>query len=161
MKNYKNEEIKYSGCPACAYGNHEFSLPCGIAYESNNFILSQDWELPIEGFFVISPKRHIEKLSELTISEKSELFEIIDKTIEILTSNNICDYFNIIMPSKSGRHFHVWIMPRYPWMRDLGENIMINLKMIFDYAKNNFRTEEVYNKINNITDIVRKGFESK
>ena len=84
MKNYKNEEIKFNGCPACAYSNHEFNLPCGIAYESNNFILSQDWELPIEGFFVISPKRHIEKLSELTVSEKSELFEIIDKSADTI-----------------------------------------------------------------------------
>ena len=49
-------------------------------------------------------------------------------------------------------------MPRYPWMSELGENIMINLKMIFDYAKNNFRKEEVYNKINNITELVKENF---
>ena len=46
-------------------------------------------------------------------------------------------------------------------MSNLDDNITENIKMIFDYAKNNFRKEEVYNKINNITDIVRKGFESK
>lgn len=158
MKNYKNEEIKYNGCPGCAYSNHEFNLPCGIAYESNNFILSQDWELPIEGFFVISPKRHIEKLSELTVSEKKELYEIIDKTIEILTNNNICDYFNVTMPSEAGRHFHAWVMPRYLWMSNLADNITGNIDMIFDYAKNNFRNEEVYNRINDITELVKENF---
>ena len=34
MKNYKNEEIVFNGCPGCAYANHEFTLPCGMAYEN-------------------------------------------------------------------------------------------------------------------------------
>ena len=59
MKNYKNEKIEFSGCPGCAYAKHEFALPCGMAYEDELFTLSQDWELPIEGFMVISPKRCI------------------------------------------------------------------------------------------------------
>ena len=56
MKNYANEEISYNGCPGCAYAKHEFELPCGMAYENNNFTMSQDWELPIEGFYIVSPK---------------------------------------------------------------------------------------------------------
>ena len=61
MINYMNELVEYTGCPACAYAKHEFELPCGMAHENDNFTLSQDWELPIEGFFVVSPKRHTEK----------------------------------------------------------------------------------------------------
>jgi len=60
--NYQNEEIKFNGCPACAYARHEFSLPCGMAYENDKFTLSQDWELPIQGFLVVSPKKCIESL---------------------------------------------------------------------------------------------------
>ena len=40
MKNYANEEISYRGCPGCAYAKHEFELPCGMAYENDNFTLS-------------------------------------------------------------------------------------------------------------------------
>ena len=57
MKNYANEEISYRGCPGCAYAKHEFELPCKMAYENDNFTLSQDWELPIEGFLIVSPKK--------------------------------------------------------------------------------------------------------
>ena len=57
------------------------------------FTLSQDWELPIKGFFIVSPKRHIEKLSELTAEERNEMFYIVDKTVKILRDNNICDRF--------------------------------------------------------------------
>lgn len=34
MINYCNEKINFNGCPACAYANHEFDLPCGMAYEN-------------------------------------------------------------------------------------------------------------------------------
>ena len=161
MKSYRDENIEFKGCPGCAYGNHEFALPCGMAYEDEFVTLSQDWELPIPGFFVVSPKRHVEKLAELTSEEKIELNEIVDKTIMILRENNICENFNIISEEKENRHYHIWIMPRHKWMTDRFGNIMYNIREIFDYAKTNMRTEEVYNQINEITKIIKKELESK
>ena len=40
MIKYANEEVKYGGCPGCAYANHEFGLPCGMAFENARFTLS-------------------------------------------------------------------------------------------------------------------------
>ena len=116
MINYANEKVEFTGCPGCAYGNHEFELPCGMAYENERFTLSQDWELPIEGFMVVSPKRCVEKFDDLTEEERKEIFEITHKTINILRKNNICDRFNIVFEEKENRHFHIWIMPRHKWM---------------------------------------------
>lgn len=158
MVNYKNEEIKFTGCPGCAYANHEFTLPCGMAYENDNFTLSQDWELPIEGFFIVSPKRHIEKLIELTDNERNEMFDIVNKTIKVLRDNNVCDRFEVIFEEKENRHLHVWIMPRYSWMYNLVDDIIDHIGTILDYAKNNYRNEEVYEKINNINKIVKDNF---
>ncbi len=159
MINYANENVYFNGCPACAYANHEFKLPCGMAYENERFTLSQDWELPIQGFFVVSPKRCVEKFEQLNKEEKIEIFEIVDKTVKILRENNICDRFNIIFEEKENRHFHVWIMPRHKWMSDLVENIIDNIGMIFEYAKNNMRNDENFNVIKEITNLVRKNFE--
>ena len=159
MINYAGEEIKFSGCPGCAYANHEFELPCKMAYENDNFTLSQDWELPIEGFFIVSPKRHIEKLSELTDDERNEMFNIVNKTIKILRENNVCDRFEVIFEEKENRHLHVWIMPRHIWMNNLVDDIIDNIGTILEYAKNTFRHEDVYEKINNITKIVKSNFE--
>ena len=100
MINYAGEIVKFEGCPGCAYAKHEFVLPCGMAYEDNLFTLSQDWELPIEGFLVISPKRCVEKFEELTDEERVKIFNIVNKTITILRNNNICDRFNIIFEEK-------------------------------------------------------------
>lgn len=131
MISYENKEIEIKGCPGCAYAKHQFDVPCGIAYENERFILSQDWEVPILGFFIVSPKKHIEKLEELTKNERDEMFDIVDKTIKTLRENNICD------------------------------RIIKNIGNILDYAKKNFRTRDVYEQINQITKIVKKYFASK
>ena len=160
MINYANENVSFNGCPGCAYANHEFDLPCGIAYENEKFTLSQDWELPIQGFFVVAPKRCIEKFEQLNKEEKIEIFEIVDKTIKILRENNICDRFNVVFEEKENRHFHIWIMPRYKWMSDLFGDIIGDIGKIFEYAKNNLRNVENYNAIKEITNLVKTNFES-
>ena len=154
MINYANEKVDFDGCPGCAYGRHEFVLPCGMAYEDEDFTLSQDWELPIVGFFVVSPKRHVSKLSELTLDEQVNIFGIVDEVIKILRNHQICDEFNVVFEEKGGRHFHIWIMPRQEWMLELFGNPTGNIKKVFEYAKKNMRTEEVYHEIDHITKIV-------
>ncbi len=155
MINYAGEEIKINGCLGCLFAEHKFSLPCGIAYENDKFILSQDFELPIQGFLVVSPKKHIETFGELTSSERIEIFEIVSKTIEILKRNNICERFDVIFEEKINKHFHIWIMPRNKWMEEFGGNIICNIGKIFKYAKTNMRTKENFNKIDEITKLLK------
>ncbi len=161
MINYANELVNFTGCPGCAYANHEFSLPCGMAFENDKFTLSQDWELPIEGFFVVSPKRCVEKFSDLTEEERIEIFAIVHKTIDILRDNNVCERFNIVFEEKENRHFHIWIMPRHKWMSDLVDDPIDHIGEIFTYAKENFRNLNTYNNIKRITEYVKESFKSQ
>lgn len=158
MISYNNKEIIFKGCPGCAYGKHEFNLECGMAYENERFTLSQDWELPIQGFLIVSPKRHIEKLCELTKDERNEMFEIVDKTVKILRDNKICERFDYIFEEKENRHLHVWILPRYNWMNKIANDIIDNIGIIFEYAKTNFRNDENYEEIKRISDIIKNNF---
>ncbi len=158
MISYNNKEIVFNGCPGCAYGRHEFKLDCGMAYENERFTLSQDWELPIQGFFVVCPKRHVEKLCELTDEERDEMFYIVDKTVRILRENNICDRFDYVFEEKEDRHLHVWIMPRHEWMSEIVDDLIDNIGEVFQYAKTIFRTPKNYEEINRITEIVKNGF---
>ena len=161
MLNYANQKIIFNGCPACAYKNHEFELPCGMAYENDYFTLSQDWELPIVGFFIVSPKRHIEKLEELSNDERNEMFDIVNETIKVLRENDICDRFDFIFEEKENRHFHIWIMPRHKWMKELNSSIIDNIGIIFDYAKSHFRNKNTYEEINETTNILKEHFNKK
>lgn len=155
MISYSGKEIEFKECPACDFSNHLFSLECGMAYEDEMFTLAQDWELPIPGFLVVSPKRHIEKFIELTSVERIKIFEIVDKCIKILINNNVCDKFNVIFEEKDGIHFHIWIMPRYEWMDKLFGNPTKKIGKVFKYAKENLRTKENIDYINRIKEMIR------
>ena len=161
MINYAGKKVEYKGCPGCAYAKGEFELPCGIAYENDLLVLSQDWELPIEGFMVVSPKRCVEKYQELTSEEKMQMMDVVDKTINILQENNICDRFNVVFEEKENRHFHIWIMPRHKWMSDLVGNIIDHIGEIFEYAKDNFRSEEIIERIKVISNLVKEKFDKQ
>ena len=69
-----------------------------------------------------------------------------------------CNEFDVIFEEKAKRHFHIWIMPRHKWMSDLVGDISDNIGVIFDYAKKNYRTKEVFDNIERITKIVAKEF---
>ena len=158
MISYNNKEISFEGCPGCAYAKHEFSLDCGMAYENDNFTVSQDWEFPIKGFFVVCPKRHVDKLCELTDEERNEMFYLVNKVSKILRDNGISNNFDYIIKERKNVHLHIWIIPRYEWMNNLGEDLIKNLGLIFEYAKKNLRNNENYEEIKRITEIVKLNF---
>ncbi len=153
---YDNKEIEWSKCPGCEFANHNFNLSCGIAYENDTFTLSQDWELPIPGFMILAPKKHIVSLSEFSDKERNEMFNIVNKTINILKKNNVCDRFNVIFEEK--RHFHIWIMPRYEWMLECTDAIIDSLGTIREYAKKSYKNKNVYDKIKIVSDLIKNNF---
>lgn len=156
MIDYAGNEIKEGQeCLSCAYVKHEFSLPCGMAYENDMFTLSQDWELPIVGFFVVTPKRHVENLAELTDHERNAMFTLVNETIKALKKHNVCKYYNVIFEEKPNRHLHVWLMPRHEWLKAQFGNPTKHISEVFDYAKANLRTKENFKKIHEISNILK------
>lgn len=159
MFTYDNKLIEFDGCPGCLYANHKFSLTCGMIYENEGFTISQDWELPIPGFIIVSPKRCVEKLNDITKRERDEMFDLVDFVIVSLRKHKVCDRFEIIFEEKENRHLHVWIMPRQDWMTNLVGDIVDNIGKICEYAKENLKSENTYNEINRVTEILKKEFE--
>ena len=84
------------------------------------------------------------------------MFDIVNKAIKILRENNVCDRFEIIFEEKENRHLHVWLMPRHKWMKELVDDIIDNIGTVLEYAKNNFRNEDVYERINDVNTIVKE-----
>ena len=158
MITYDKKEVKYTGCPGCAYFNHEFELSCGMAYQNDDYTISQDWELPIKGFMVISPKRHINELYELTDKERDELFCLVNRTIEILKSNKVAETFILTFEERKNVHFHICIIPRYDWMKTLTSDIAGDLKKIIEYAKQTFTTQKDFEGIKQVSELITQGF---
>lgn len=157
MVDYAGNEIKEGqGCLSCAYVKHEFSLPAGMAFENEMFTLSQDWELPIVGFFVVTPKRHVESLAELSDAERNAMFTLVNEAIKVLKKHNVCEFYNVIFEEKPNRHLHIWLMPRHEWLKAMFGNPTKHISEIFDYAKSNLRNYENFKKIQETTDILKR-----
>ena len=84
------------------------------------------------------------------------MFDLVDKVIKVLRNNNVCDRFEIIFEEKENRHLHIWIMPRHDWMKDLVNDIIDEVGVVCSYAKDNFRNNEVYERIKEVSQIVSK-----
>lgn len=158
MITYDKKKVTYSGCPGCAYFNHEFELSCGMAYQNDNFTISQDWELPIKGFMVLSPKRHVNELCELDENERNELFYLANKTMEILKENKVAETFILTFEERKHIHFHVCIIPKHSWMNQLTTDVAGDLKKIIKYAKKTFNSQKDYDEISRVSKIVSDGF---
>ncbi|MBQ2864398.1 MAG: hypothetical protein IJE91_02895 [Clostridia bacterium] len=140
-----NHEI--NGCLGCALNNNPAINPCGIIYKNNSFSVSQDIELPINGFIILTSNRHIEKFTELTMQEVSDLGALITKCLNIMRSNGVAEEFNIVLEEKAGSHFHVWLMPRHKWMLEKFGKVLKNIKPIQEYAIKNLKTPEQLKQI--------------
>jgi diadenosine tetraphosphate (Ap4A) HIT family hydrolase len=119
-------------------------------YETTNFKVSQDWEVPIIGFFILSPKRKIKSLTELSKEESYELIDILRKVrkamYDVLKIKEIC----IFQDEKTKFDFHIWILPRYDWMDSIGYKPikeMPSLKEILKYAEGNMKSPENVRKV--------------
>ena len=147
------QEIK--NCMGCEIISGELKPFGGILFKNKNFAVVQDFELPIDGFIIISSIRHISKYTELTEEEQIDLAKIINKTLKILETNCVCEEYNIILEEKDC-HFHVWLMPRHKWMIEKFGNVLKNIKAIQNYSFENLRTKENIDKIANTCELLKR-----
>ncbi len=103
------------------------------------------------GHLLVIPKRHIEKISELTKTERNELFDEVAALQEFVVKKispgcDISEHYRPFIPNgrlKVG-HLHVHIWPRYP-NDELYEKVQVFEKNIFkDLSQEKF---EKYKKL--------------
>lgn len=156
IKDLTGKQHTLNGCLGCEIANGNLVPFGGILYKDNYFSIAQDFELPIDGFIIIFSNRHIEKFTDLNDSERLDLMNLINKTLNILRENQVAEEFNIILEEKQGYHFHIWLMPRHKWMVQKFGKVIKNIKPIQDYALENLRTKENIDKIAKTCEILRK-----
>ena len=156
IKDLTGKEQKLCGCLGCEITNGNLIPLGGILYKDKYFTITQDFELPIDGFIVISTIRHIEKFTDLTSDERIDLIGLINKTLTILRENKVAEEFNVILEEKQGYHFHIWLMPRHKWMIEKFGKVLKNIKQIQDYALDNLRTKEDLEKIAKTCEVLKK-----
>lgn len=131
-------------CIGCALQNGEIKRLGEKVYETKNFDVEQDYETPIPGFMIISSKKHLKGIEDLSESERKEFIDLLYKVRKAMT--NILDIKYTYMIQKEDTiiarsHFHVWLFPIYDWMDKFGGKIA-SVTPIIEYARKNMKNEQ-------------------
>ncbi len=144
-------------CIGCCIANGSMEVPGGIIYKTKNFYLHQDPEIPIEGFMIITARKHISSISELDIDEMLELAELVYKARNIVKKIGNINEVTIIQEERS-QHLHIWLFPRCSWMENSFENSVASIRDITKYAKEELKKDEQIDKILKLVGLMRKEF---
>lgn len=120
-------------CTGCRVANGRIGT---IIYETKNFVLLQDPEVPIKGFLIIQSKKHLNSFIDFNKYEREELNELLYKARKSLKDLNICQEVTIVQEERS-KHFHIWLFPCLDWMKErFGKGIKY-LRDINEYVVQN------------------------
>lgn len=98
------------------------------------FTVAQDWEVPIAGFYIVSPNREIRSIMDFTDAEAIEFIQITRNVRSKMASVlGISDVY-LFQNEDTDHLFHLWMFPRYEWMQRFGRKIQ-SVRPILDYAK--------------------------
>ncbi len=144
-------------CMGCSIGKNDMVPPGGIIYDTKNFVLHQDPDVPLSGFLIAASKKHVRSIGELTLEESTELFDLVYKAR--VAMKNICDIneVTIIQEERSG-HLHLWLLPRYQWMNDKFGNSLSNIREIMSHIKENLKTENNLEEVLLVAEKLKQDF---
>ena len=153
IKSFDNKKIK-TKCLGCEINSGKVEFSRGLILKTENFEAHQDYEIPISGFIIISSKKHIHSISELSQDKMVELAILVYK-IRVAMKNSlkikkVCIFQN----ENSEHHFHIWIFPFHKWMEKFGNKIN-SIKPVMNYAKNNLKTKNNILKVKKSINILR------
>jgi len=135
-------------------------FPDEVILTTNNFIVAQDWEVPIAGFFILSTRRKIRSIAEFTDEEAREFGGLIKKVrIGMNEVLNIKDVY-FFQNEDSIHGFHLWMFPRYEWMKDFGVKIE-SVRPIMQYAQGLEINEELLGEVKKSATIMKEYFDEK
>lgn len=92
---------------------------------TKTFNVGQDWEVPIEGFFIIgaNDKKRLRTFADFSDDELHEFTDIL-KRVRVAMSKVLGIKDVYVFQNEDSEHgFHVWFFPRHAWMEPLGRKI--------------------------------------
>jgi diadenosine tetraphosphate (Ap4A) HIT family hydrolase len=96
----------------------------GPILETEYYHAHQDVTYPVPRQVIVTTKRHLRNLDELSPGEIEELLPILVKIRaaqrSLLGIETVYYYF---YNEDTTHHFHVWMVPRHGWMKQFGRSI--------------------------------------
>ncbi len=127
-----------------------------IIFETKHFIVNQDWEIAIPGFFIVAPKKKLKSLMDFNDKELIDFIKTVKKVREsLLKVLKIKDVY-LFQNEDTPYGFHLWMLPYYSWMKKISERGPSLPAKVWKYAKKNMKTEKDIKKTKKAVDKVKK-----
>ncbi len=135
-------------------------FPNEIILETENFVIAQDWEVPIAAFFILSTKRKTRTIAEFTDEEAKEFGPLIKKVRSAMSETlSITDVY-FFQNEDSAHGFHLWIFPRYEWMKEVGTKIE-SVRPIIQKAQELEITDDLIAEVKKSVTMMRNHFSNE
>lgn len=116
------------------------------------FVVGQDWEVPIPGFFILAPLRKVRSIADFTNEELSEFGTLLRKVRQGMQEVLHIQDVYLFQNEDTEHNFHMWIFPRHAWMEHYGRKIQ-SVRPIMNYAVEHMSTDDV---VTEVRDCVNK-----
>lgn len=112
-----------SVCLSCELTSGRKPLPGGTIFETEYFHAHQDVAYPVPGQVIVAAKRHFKLLTDMTPAETSEFLPLVQKLRGQQAKQLGIEHVYYFYNEDTSHHFHLWMVPRYPWMAQFGKSI--------------------------------------
>jgi diadenosine tetraphosphate (Ap4A) HIT family hydrolase len=110
-------------CLSCAIVSGRKETVGGLIAETSGFHAHQDVAYPVPGLIIVAARRHFIRLDEMGPTETMELLPFLQRLRRaqgrVLGTQHTYYFYN----EDTRHHFHVWMVPRHPWMLEFGKSV--------------------------------------
>jgi diadenosine tetraphosphate (Ap4A) HIT family hydrolase/LmbE family N-acetylglucosaminyl deacetylase len=104
-------------CRGCFMNEHEHELPLTIrpVYDDGTFVVRQDAEWPVPGFYIVSTREHVGSIADLDETRFARFFVVLRAVRRAMQSQLGIARVQMYHEEKIARpHLHVWLLPLWP-----------------------------------------------
>jgi diadenosine tetraphosphate (Ap4A) HIT family hydrolase len=104
------------GCLTCRFNRGEIATPGGTIYRDALWCLEHMGEsIPIEGWLVLKPMRHVEAFADLSEEEAVAFGPLTRRITQAMTEvlRPVKIYLSMFMEAQAFAHLHVHLIPRF------------------------------------------------
>jgi diadenosine tetraphosphate (Ap4A) HIT family hydrolase len=128
-------------CLSCAIAQNKVEIRGGSVIRSKYFDVHQDFEIPIPGFMILTSLRHLKAVDEFTEEESAEFMEILRAARKLQRDVLGIETVYLHQEEDTSHHFHLWMFPRYDWMRAQFGRKAESMRPIMEYARTELKTD--------------------
>lgn len=134
-------------CLSCAIAQNKVEIRGGSIIRSKFFDVHQDFEIPIPGFMILTSLRHLKAVDEFTDEESLEFMKVLRATRRLQRDVLGINTVYLHQEEDTSHHFHLWMFPRYEWMKSQFGRKAESMRPIMEYARSELKTNENLSKL--------------